>query len=353
MPIEIVVGLPHLRPGPILRRAEMMQMPMLISANALSRWTAERGWREWAGWALASLDNAHGLRSLDLDSAGFVAMRKYGGFPWTVDDYFRLAQAFPFRRIASLDYCTEHEIASDREEVLDRISRTVRANRDCRERAADLGLLSRFMPVIQGRRPDDYERCIDALWLSIRPGTVLGVGSMCRREIGGPEGLVAVIEHLNRILPPGVTLHAFGVKGSALPYLSAFSERIGSIDSQAYGVAARRDAYRRRVSKSDTLVAEHMEAWTRQQLMRLTEPVRHLPRARPPPIPARSADPWEAAISQARSEIRDLIESGDLDHDELVEPWVEQWAADLYTVRIEAARGALRCESRSSGGPTA
>lgn len=312
MAIEIIIGLPHLNEGPILARARRLQQPMLISANALSTWSRRRGWREWTGWRLSQFANAHGLASLDLDSAGFVAMARYRGFPWNVDDYFRLASAFPFRRIASLDYCTEAEVAADREEVLDRISRTIRANRDCRERAADLGMLDRLMPVIQGRRPADYERCVDALWLSIRPGTVVGVGSMCRREIAGPEGLIAVIEHLDRVLPVGVTLHAFGVKGSALPYLSNFAGRITSIDSQAYGIAARRDAYRRGVPKSDLLVAEHMERWTYRQLLRLTEPQGHLHRHAAVDRPSVVLDPWEQAICRARSEIRDLIESGDL-----------------------------------------
>jgi predicted RNA methylase len=330
MSIEIVIGLPHLNEGPILTRARRLQQPMLISANALSSWSSRRGWREWTGWRLGQLANAYGLAALDLDSAGFVAMACYRGFPWSVDDYFHLASAFPFRRIASLDYCTETEVAADREEVLDRISRTIRANRDCRERAADLGLLDRLMPVIQGRRPSDYERCIDALWLSIQPGTVIGVGSMCRREIAGPEGLIAVVEHLDRILPAGVTLHAFGVKGSALPYLAPFSGRIASIDSQAYGIAARRDAYRRRMSKSDALVAEHMERWTHQQLARLTEPPRRLRHQAARSCSSFPANAWEAAIRHARAEIRDLIESGDLDHDEITDAWIEQWAADIY-----------------------
>jgi hypothetical protein len=334
MPIEIVIGLPHLNEGPILARARLLQQPMLISANALSSWSTRRGWREWTGWRLSRLANARGLASLDLDSAGFVAMARYHGFPWSVDDYFRLATAYPFRRVASLDYCTEHQIAADREEVLDRVSRTIRANRDCRQRAADLGVLDRFMPVVQGRLPTDYERCIDALGLSVQPGVVLGVGSMCRREIGGPEGLIAVVEHLHGILPPDVTLHLFGVKGSALPYLTAFDGRVSSIDSQAFGIAARRDAWRRRVSKSDVLVADHMEHWTRQQLLRLTEPARHMACEPIPPAPKPPDDPWESAVRQARAEIRALIESGDLEHDEITEPWIEQWAADLYRATL-------------------
>lgn len=40
--------------------------------------------------------------------------------------------------------------------------------------------------------------------------------------------------------------------------------------------------------------------------------------------------PWERAIAQARAEIRALIESGDLDHDEITTGWIETWAAEIY-----------------------
>ena len=120
-----------------------------------------------------------------------------------------------------------------RPEVLDRILRTVRANLDCHARAVDRGIVDRFMPVIQGRTPEDYERCVEALGSLIRPGVIIGVGSMCRRPVTGREGLVAIIEHLDCILPKGQTIHAFGVKGTALPYLKPLSHRVASIDSQA------------------------------------------------------------------------------------------------------------------------
>jgi hypothetical protein len=329
MPIEIVLGLPHLNDGPILAAARRLHLPVLISANALSRWSMLDGVREWTGWRTARLAGAANLVSLDLDSAGFVAMARYRGFPWTVDAYFELARAFPFRRIASLDYCTEQEIATDREEVLDRISRTIRANRECAVRVDELGLTQAFMPVLQGRRPEDYERCADALSCLIRPGSVVGVGSMCRRAVAGHEGLVAVVEHLDRVLPTGIRLHAFGVKGSALPYLKPFERRIASIDSQAYGIAARRDAHLRRVPKTDALVAAHMEAWVLRQHQCLSVP-RHLPMSALNVLEERmAAGPWEAAIGRARSEIRGLIESGDLDHGEITDAWIENWAAEL------------------------
>lgn len=331
MPIEVVVGLPHLREGPLIARARAMQVPVLVSANCLSRWSKRRGRREWTGWRLGGLRNTTGLKSIDLDSAGFVVASHYGGFPWTIDDYVDLCASHPWRRFASADYCTEAEIASDREEVLDRISRTIRANLDTFVRARDAGIADRLMPVIQGRRPSDYERCAEALGALLPPGTVVGVGSMCRREVGGPEGVIAVFEHLDRVLPGGVLLHGFGVKGTALPSLRGLEHRITSVDSQAYGIRARRDAQRRGISKSESFVADHMERWMGRQLDRARQRPATPPSTEPVELlDEEPTDPWEAAISQARSQIRELIESGDLNHDEITCAWVQEWAADLY-----------------------
>ncbi len=243
MPIAIVVGLPHLSAGPILSRALALRCPLLVSANALSRWAMRRGVREWAGWRLAPLANLPERADCMLDSGGFTAHVTYRGFPWTIAQYLDLAAAYPFRLFASLDYPAEHEIAGDRAAVRERISRTIAANRETRRQAEDRGLEDRLMPVLQGRTPEDFERCADALAWSIVPGRTIGVGSMCRRQTRGPDGLVAVLEHLDRVLPARVRLHAFGVKGDALPYLRHLEHRVVSIDSQAYGVAARRDAH--------------------------------------------------------------------------------------------------------------
>lgn len=332
MTIEIVVGLPHLSEGPILQRARRMQQPMMISANCLSRWRSTAGgWREWRGWRTGPLGNAHGLKSLDLDSAGYVLMARYQGYPWSIADYMALAASYPFRRFAAADYCCKAEIA-----------RTVATNRECRARADDLGIVDRFMPVLQGRSPEDYGRCAEALYWSMLPGAVVGIGSMCRRELHGSDGLVAVVEHLDRVLPsPGPRLHLFGVKGSALPWLLPFAHRVASIDSQAWGTAARNDARRRQVSKSGLLAADHMERWTGAQLDRLREPPRRAEAASQgavnPMTGSPSSNPWEQAIRQARAQIRSLIESGDLANDEVTEGWVEAWAADLYRSRRAAA----------------
>ena len=243
MAIEIVVGLPHLSRGPLLDRARAMQVPVLVSANAFSRWKRRDGCRIWSGWRTGTLANAHDLVSLDLDSAGFVLAVKERGIPWSIDDYIGLAASFPFRRFASLDLCCEAEIARDRDEVLDRIARTIRLNRACHARATEAGIACAFKPVLQGRRPDDYLRSWDGIAHLVRPGQVVGVGSLCRRHVGGPEGLIAVIDRLDRKLPRDVRLHGFGVEGTALSFLASFGDRVASIDSQAYGIAARREAH--------------------------------------------------------------------------------------------------------------
>ena len=328
--IDIIVGLPHLNEGPILERARTMQVPALISANGLSRWSTRRGWREWVGWSTGQLTNARGLHSLCLDSAGFSAMVSYGGFPWSVSDYIDLAASYPFRWWASLDYCVEHEIARDREEVLDRISRTIRANIECRLRGDDAGIADTFMPVIQGRLPADYERCADALANTIDRAAQIGVGSMCRRQIHGPDGLIAVVDHLDRFLPAGKCIHLFGVKGDALPYLLPYAHRVASIDSQAYGVTARLAAHRLGRSKTDVFVADHMGSWFKRQKARLFQPPKFLPVASPTVDAAPPLDRWGVAVAKARDEIRSLIETGDLDHDEVTALWVETWAADIY-----------------------
>ena len=199
----------------------------------------------------------------------------------------------------------------DREKVLDRIARTIATNRECRARADDFGIIDRFMPVLQGRLPDDYLRCADALHLSMIPGIVVGIGSMCRRDVHGSDRLVAVVDQLDRSLPAGVRLHLFGVKGSVLPWLAPYALRIASIVSQAWGTAARLDALWRGISKTDLFVAEHMERWTGKQLDRSRAPARLAPIPLPAPAGKPITDPWERAISRARAELRALIESGD------------------------------------------
>ncbi|MFD2429603.1 hypothetical protein ACFSUK_18635 [Sphingobium scionense] len=74
-----------------------------------------------------------------------------------------------------------------------------------------------------------------------------------------------------------------------------------------------------------------MERWARRQYARSARapaPIQGELPLGPDDRPPR--DPWEKAIAQARAEIRTLIEEGQLSHDEISEPWIAQWAADIF-----------------------
>jgi hypothetical protein len=46
MTIEIIVRAPIFE-KPILKRAKLMQQPMLVSAISFSKWRMSEGWPEW------------------------------------------------------------------------------------------------------------------------------------------------------------------------------------------------------------------------------------------------------------------------------------------------------------------
>jgi len=232
----IRIGLP-LAGGHLAAAARRLGAPVLISANALSRpWPRKhRGEHRWPGFrqpsaALAGLDVA-------LDSAGFVAMSRYRGYPWPVDAYVRLAGAHPWSWWAAMDLCCEPEIARDRDEVQLRIAGTCRLLSACRRAAGDLGVTPPT-PVLQGWLACDFVRCADRLPLLDWPDLV-GLGSMCRRRTGGLDGIVAVVDRLDQVLPAHVRLHLFGVKSAAIAALAGHP-RIASTDSQAWDFTARK-----------------------------------------------------------------------------------------------------------------
>jgi hypothetical protein len=115
--------------------------PVLVSANALRRGDG-RGFRTPPAGLFSGVPVA-------LDSAGFVALNRYGGFPWTVPEYVALAASYPWDWWARMDLCCEPEVARDRGEVRRRIAGTVRLLGECRVEAVRQGIAPP-MPVLQG-----------------------------------------------------------------------------------------------------------------------------------------------------------------------------------------------------------
>jgi hypothetical protein len=175
---------------------------------------------------------------VDFDSAGFVAQFLYGGYRWTVPQYVELVAAVArVSRLgwwAQMDFCCEPQIAGDAAEVRRRQILTLDYLARCRAEAARVGLRLP-LPVLQGWRPDDYR------WHAARLEDwppMVGLGSVCRRPVGGPDGVVAIVNALDRDLPRGVKLHLFGAKSGALGALAGHP-RVGGADSCAWDQRAR------------------------------------------------------------------------------------------------------------------
>jgi len=262
-----------------------------------------------------------------LDSAGFSAMLR-GGYRWSVYDHVELVATnssrvwgddeapgpcdlpFPWAWWAAMDFCCEQEIAPNRLEVERRMALTIETYEETLDAVASywwegFNWLTRPLPTLQGRRPADYlwsARALADVWRR-RPlaeneqedgrdyselPELIGVGSVCGREIHGPEGVLPVLDVLHAELPPETRLHLFGVKGDVLPFLWRYGSRVHSIDSMAWDDAARKEAQkiRKRRGVFDSAHPEffscdlehrrkHMRTWYQTQQRRLSEKSGH------------------------------------------------------------------------------
>lgn len=278
------VGIPH-RGGRLAFHAFENEYPAMVSANAF--WDAKRGeFRFPRATDLEEVDYA-------LDSAGFTAMQLWarkgvqaglaGVFPWTCAQYVELAALSGASWWAQPDLCVERELVGDDDAVVDyRIRATAtlleatlrqvyawhdELARTCSPRVV-ANMLAPPVPVLQGRRPEDYLRSLDLMlevWRRWEPWVaspaLIGVGSLCRRPLHDRhEGLLAVLGALDGRLPPGARLHMFGVKGACLSHLRT-RPWVASADSMAYDVGARRQALREQRPNSVTHRAQAMSEW--------------------------------------------------------------------------------------------
>jgi hypothetical protein len=262
--------------------AREMGAPILVSANAFRR-------RDSTVFRPPSSRLFSGV-PVALDSAGFVAMYRYGGFPWSVRDYVGLAAAYPWDWWAQMDLCCEPEIARDHAEVRRRIMKTADLLRSCREvaRERDIGPP---MPVLQGWRPGDYLDCAARMSETLDGlPPLVGVGSVCRRDVSGRDGVMAIVDALDAALPPRTRLHLFGVKGSAIRTLSQHP-RIHSVDSMAWDLQARYAS-----SGPNTLDHRiaHMHRWYARQVESLPQQPGNKPPAKDP------AAKWRQRTARAK-----------------------------------------------------
>lgn len=295
LPFALYVGLPYVAVGPISRAAAGTGAPALLSAGAMYR----RG-------ALASMGSLPWRMGAALDSAGFTAMR-LGGYRWSIDQYVEWVvtnggqgeMPFPWSFWSAMDYCVEKEIAGTRAIVEERMDKTIGAYVETLEalqgwREEGVNDVPDPMPILQGSTIADYlssaERMAEAIdehhpcscptdpdectaeWHRGTEGglpELVGIGSVCRRHLHGEEGLIALLDALDRELPERVRLHLFGVKGQALQHLGRWRGRIASADSMAWDYRARRTAKEQGIPFSTAHRAEELIRWHQGQKARL------------------------------------------------------------------------------------
>ena len=327
--LDFLLGLPYLREGVLWQIARCLKAPVLVYANALSRWRKDEvGLRVWTGFdrRMLHLVTQHPVA---LDSGGFVASVLYRGSPFTVPQYMDLCAAAPWTWFASMDMTCEPEIAGDEETVQDRFAGTVRLNRECLREARERGIADRFVPVVQGHRVEHYLRCIDKMPdLSRFP--LIGIGSMCRRHVEDDEvGILRIVEALDRAFRgTKCRFHCFGLKTTWMSELRAHP-RVRSVDSQAWGMHARIDARKAGISKSNAYLATVMADWYRDQLRYLRQP-NYIFRTHPEPLRFATGRPpssdLEARLAEAADEMRTLFEAGEIEWSDMTPARVLDWA---------------------------
>lgn len=291
--LTLRVGVPQFN-GALPAHCSENDTPVMVSAGAFWR-PRKRAFAEPTRWGW-STDGCN----VALDSAGFVAMKHWAGqggqpgmesiYPWSLAQYMNLVLEVLPRWWSQPDACCEPEIAGSPEIVHQRLRMTERLLGASLLAAihwlmSDRTLRHHFgppVPVIQGWTKDQYRQSLRnalSMWKLYTNGTpvervptLIGIGSVCRRDLRHPEhGLWAVLDAVGDVLPKGSKVHLFGVKGEAMAELRHFPF-VASVDSMAWDFSARVDARARRISNTNAHRIGHLERWRDRQLGRIDCP---------------------------------------------------------------------------------
>lgn len=141
------------------------------------------------------------------------------------------------------------------------------------------------MPVLQGWWPQDYVRCAERIERFVLDGPgateafgqppgpraqwpdLVGIGSVCRRHLLGPDGVFRILDAVEAALPRRVRFHLFGVRSDALERLKE-RPRVASIDSMAWNKHARWEAYKQRAPNDKARLVKAMNRWVHRQRQR-------------------------------------------------------------------------------------
>ena len=191
-------------------------VPVLVAASAC-----------WDGQELRPYSWPRTATVRFCDSGGFVFGRKYGGFPFSTDEYAAWLKLMQPDIAACLDLPCEIEIADDDAEVARRQMWTLEAAADLVARPAPW----RWLPVIQGRELRHYIEHARAYKAAGLVREYMGIGSLCRRS--SIREIRAILSTLADELP-GIRFHLFGVALRLLTARTALPPAALSLDSAAW-----------------------------------------------------------------------------------------------------------------------
>jgi len=299
----IRVGVPLPR-GRLLDYAVASGLPLMFSANAFARYKDMR-FQSFNLEAAAAIPESC---SATLDSAGFTAAAHYGDYLFQLDDYLDLVATRRWDWYSAMDYCVEPAVAPDPAMRRLRVDGTIARYAQCANRAAQRALPAP-LAILQGIFPDEYLRC--AREMGIDSSTpLIGLGSVCRRHLHGPDGVLAIMAVLDRELPPGVQVHLFGLKGAGTlgVLMRAFPGRIASSDSMSWDMGVRRAMP---TGRTQEMRATAMMDWHARETRELQAAASLLPYM---PEVHRERAAREVALEALGSSHGDMLIDGDIEY---------------------------------------
>jgi hypothetical protein len=172
-----------------------------------------------------------------LDSGAFTQVALHGGFEHSAANYAAMIRRFAGTGLiaaSTQDYmCEPLALRAAGLTVARRQALTLDRFDAIRDAGAD-GV--HLLPVLQGRRPDDYRRHLEAYGDRIGRGAWVGVGSLCKRQ-GHPQVIATILDAILQDRPD-MRLHGFGCKRTSL-LDPAVRTRLATADSMAWSFAVR------------------------------------------------------------------------------------------------------------------
>jgi hypothetical protein len=193
--------------------------------------------------ALRARKSFPGVSDWILDSGAFTEISRHGGYRHGVEAYadeiVRWSSSGRLLAAACQDFmCEPHIIAKTGLSVERHQELTIERYDALRAALADRGCSVPVLPVLQGYKPEEYERHVAMYGARLAPDAWVGVGSVCKRN--GSVSAILDVLYAVRDAAPWFRLHGFGLKTNALRCAVIRCCLLATADSMAWSFQARR-----------------------------------------------------------------------------------------------------------------